>query len=80
MERETSEIRIRVKPLIKDKLLELKNKTGLGMNHIVNWALVKFMIMEKLITVFEYDNYGNTNPQYEDINKLPEDTKEVNQR
>ena len=70
-----SELRIRVKPIIKNKLEELKKKTGLGMNHIVNWALVKFMITEKLITIFEYDNEGKIDPHYEYENKLPEDIK-----
>jgi len=58
-------------------LEELKAKTGLGFNHIINWALVKFMIMEKLITIFEYDNHIKT-PHYERENTLPDEALELN--
>ena len=75
MEKETSELRIRVKPLVKERLEEFKVKTGMSINSIVNWALVKFMIMEKFIKVFEYENMTRPNPHYETINKLPEDLK-----
>ncbi len=50
-----TEIRIRVKPIVKEKLERFKEKTGLSLNYIVNWCLVKFMILEHLMTPAEYD-------------------------
>ena len=69
-----SELRIRVKPIVKEKLLKFKEETGLSINYIVNWALVKFMIMEQIMHPWEYEKRKN-NTHYEYINKLPDDLK-----
>jgi len=70
-----TELRIRVKDTIKDKLEQLKNKTGLSINYYVNYAIVKQLIMDKLLLHWEYDNMIKTDPHYEVYNKLPEDAK-----
>ncbi len=51
-----TELRVRVKPIVKEKLEEFKDKTGLSINYIVNWCLVKFMILENLMSVTEYNS------------------------
>ena len=70
-----TELRIRVKPIVKERLELLKEKMGLDINGVVNWALVKFMITEGLIKFWEYENVAKKDPHYENINKLPEDLK-----
>jgi len=71
-----TEIRIRVRPIVKEKLKEFKEKTGLSINYLVNWALVKFMVTEGIIKLWEYESNPNS-PHYAEMNKLPEDMKEV---
>ena len=70
-----TELRIRVKPLVKKRLEELKEKTGLSMNYYVNYAIVKQLILDSILKTWEYDNITRQNPHYENINKLPEDLK-----
>ena len=70
-----SEIRIRVKPIIKEKLVKLKEKTGLSINYYVNYAVVKQLLLDSILKLWEYDNIYKPDPHYETINKLPEDLK-----
>jgi len=66
-----TELRVRVKPIVKKKLEEFKDKTGLSINYIVNWCLVKFMILENLMSVIEYNNevdiYEPENPRFSEV-------------
>ena len=70
-----TELRIRVKDLIKTRLEELKKKTGLSINYYVNYAIVKQLLLDEIIIYWEYDNITKKDPHYEYINKLPEDLK-----
>jgi len=70
-----TELRIRVKDTIKDKLEQLKEKTGLSINYYVNYAIVKQLIMDKLLKHWEYMDMSKPDPHYEVYNKLPEDAK-----
>ena len=60
--------------------MQLKEKTGLSMNHYINYAIVKQLIMDKLLLYWEYDNMTKKDPHYETINKLPENMKEVSKQ
>ena len=71
-----TEIRIRVKPIIKDSLEELKEKTGFSINFQVNLAIYKYLILDLKVPYWKLDD--RPNPHYAEINKLPEDSKEVN--
>ena len=73
-----TELRIRVKEVIKDKLEQLKEKTGLSMNYYVNYAIVKQLIMDKLLLHWEYMDITDIKPQYEDIVKYPDEAQELN--
>ena len=70
-----TELRIRVKPLVKERLEKLKEKTGLSINYYVNYAVVKQLLLDSIIKHWEYENMAKKDPHYENINKLPEDLK-----
>ena len=69
----SSEIKIRVKPIIKEKLSQLKEKTGLSVNFQVNFAIFKYLILDTNAPIWELDS--RPNPYYQNINKMPEDVK-----
>ena len=71
----SSEIKIRVKPIIKEKLVQLRDKTGLSVNFQVNFAIFKYLILDTKVPLWEIDN--RPDPHYENINKLPEDMKDI---
>ena len=68
-----TEIKIRVKEVIKDKLVRIKEKTGLSFNYQINFAIFKYLILDTKVPFWELDT--RPDPHYEDINKLPEDSK-----
>ena len=70
-----TELRIRVKDVIKSRLEELKDLTGLSINYYVNYAIVKQLIMDRILKGWEFENMAKKDPHYENINKLPEDLK-----
>ena len=70
-----TELRIRVKPLVKERLEELKKKTGLSINYYVNYAVVKQLLLDKIIKHWEYNNITKPDPHYEYINKMPDEVK-----
>ena len=67
----SSEIKIRVKPIIKEKLVQLRDKTGLSVNFQINFAIFKYLILDTKVPLWEIDK--RRDPHYENINKLPED-------
>ena len=70
-----TELRIRVKDVIKDRLEELKEKTGLSINYYVNYAIVKQLVLDKILRYWELDD---KKPQYENVVKFPEEAIELN--
>ena len=68
-----SEIRIRVKPNVKEMLEANKEKYGFSINFQVNFAIFKYLILDSRIPYWKLDT--RPDPHYEDINKLPEDIK-----
>ena len=68
-----SELRIRVKPVIKEQLELIKKRTGLGLNFQVNFAIFKYLLLDLKIPYWKLD--PRPDPHYETINKLPEDLK-----
>ena len=69
-----TELRIRVKDVIKDRLEELKKEAGLSINYYVNYAIVKQLMLDKILRYWELDD---KKPQYENIVKFPEEAKDV---
>ena len=67
----SSEIKIRVKQIIKDKLFQAKKKTGLSVNFQINFAIFKYLILDIKVPFWELD--PRPDPKYQTINKLPED-------
>ena len=67
----SSEIRIRVKPNVKEMLEVNKEKYGFSINFQVNFAIFKYLILDSRIPYWKLDT--RPDPHYEDINKLPED-------
>ena len=53
------ELRIRVKPIIKDKLVKMKDKTGLSINFQINFALFKYLILDVKVPYWELDPRGD---------------------
>ena len=68
-----TEIKIRVKPIIKDKLSQLKEKTGLSINFQINFAIFKYLILDTKVPYWELDK--RPDPGYDMVNKLPEELK-----
>ena len=68
-----SEIRIRVKPIVKEMLENNKEKYGFSINFQVNFAIFKYLILELNVPLWKLDK--RPDPHYETINKLPEDLK-----
>ena len=68
-----TELRIRVRGIIKDRLEQIKKDTGQSINAIVINALYRQLIIDKVIKYWELDNIVKPDPHYENINKLPED-------
>ena len=50
------ELRVRVKPIVKKRLEELKALTGLGINWYVNYAVIKQLILDGFASHFEFEN------------------------
>ena len=48
------------------------------MNYYVNYAIVKQLIMDKLLLHWEYMDISENKPQYEDIVKYPDEAIELN--
>ena len=71
----SSEIRIRVKPNVKEMLEANKEKYGFSINFQVNFAIFKYLILDSRIPYWKLDT--RPDPHYEDINKLPEDVNEL---
>ena len=69
----SSEIKIRVKEIIKDKLVKVKEKTGLSINYQVNFAIFKYLILDTKVPFWEIDT--RPDPHYDVVNKLPEELK-----
>ena len=69
----SSEIRIRVKPNVKEMLEANKEKYGFSINFQVNFAIFKYLILDSRTPYWKLDT--RPDPHYEDINKLPEDLK-----
>ena len=69
----SSEIRIRVKPNVKEMLEANKEKYGFSINFQVNFAIFKYLILDSRTPYWKLDT--RPNPHYETINKLPEDVK-----
>ena len=69
----SSEIKIRVKEIIKDKLVQVKEKTGLSINYQVNFAIFKYLILDTKVPFWEIDT--RPDPHYDVVNKLPEELK-----
>ena len=69
----SSEIRIRVKPNVKEMLEANKEKYGFSINFQVNFAIFKYLILDSRTPYWKLDT--RPDPHYEDINKLPEDSK-----
>ena len=72
-----TELRIRVRGIIKDRLEQIKKDTGQSINAIVINALYRQLIIDKVIKYWELDNIVKPDPHYETINKLPEDFSDV---
>lgn len=68
---ETKEIRIRVKPNVKEMLEDNKEKYGFSINFQVNFAIFKYLILDSRTPYWKLDT--RPDPHYETINKLPED-------
>ena len=68
-----TELRIRVKPIIKEQLEEIKKKTGLSISFQTNFALFKYLVLDIKVPYWKLDT--RPDPHYEVINKLPEDLK-----
>lgn len=51
--RKMPEIHVRVKKLVKEKLDEIKNKYGLSINYLVNFCLIKFLVIERFVAPYE---------------------------
>ena len=69
----SSELRIRVKPKIKEMLEVNKEKYGFSFSFQVNFALFKYLILDCKVPYWKLD--PRPDPHYEEINKLPEDSK-----
>ena len=54
---------------------ELKKETGLSINYYVNYAIVKQLVLDKILRYWELDD---KKPQYENIVKFPEEAIELN--
>jgi hypothetical protein len=61
MSDDMAELRVRVSPIVKAKLERFKHKTGIPINYIVNWCLVKFMVLNKLLPPVVYDRLVKEN-------------------
>ena len=68
-----SEIRIRVKPIVKELLETNKDKYGFTINFQVNFAIFKYLVLDTKVPLWKLDT--RPDPHYEVINKLPEDLK-----
>ena len=73
--RMSSEIRIRVKPNVKEMLEANKEKYGFSINFQVNFAIFKYLVLDTKVPLWKLDT--RPDPHYEDINKLPEDMKNI---
>ena len=69
----SSEIRIRVKPNVKEMLEANKEKYGFSINFQVTWAIYKYLVIDTNAPLWKLDS--RPDPHYETINKLPEDAK-----
>ena len=72
-----SEIRIRVKPNVKEMLEANKEKYGFSINFQVNFAIFKYLALDTNVPLWKLDD--RPDPHYETINKIPEDFKEDNE-
>ena len=70
---ESKEIRIRVKPIVKELLEDNKEKYGFSINFQVTWAIYKYLVIDTNAPLWKLDD--RPDPHYETINKLPEDLK-----
>ena len=73
-----TELRIRVRGIIKDRLEQIKKDTGQSINAIVINALYRQLIIDKVIKYWELDNIVKPDPHYETINKMPDEAIELN--
>lgn len=51
-----SELKIRVKPVVKKRLEELKSHSGLSINYYVNYAIVKQLVLDRILKYWELDD------------------------
>ena len=72
----SSEIRIRVKPIVKELLEANKEKYGFSINFQVNFAIFKYLVLEVRVPLWKLDN--RPDPHYETINKMPDEAIELN--
>jgi len=68
-----TELRIRVKPVVKELLETIKEKNGFSINFQVNFAIFKYLALDTKVPLWKLDD--RPKPHYEVINKLPEDLK-----
>ena len=69
----SSEIRIRVKPIVKELLEANKKKYGFSFNFQITFAIFKYLVLDVKVPYWKLD--PRPDPHYETINKLPEDLK-----
>lgn len=72
----SSEIRIRVKPIIKEMLESNKEKYGFSINFQVNFAIFSYLIIDTKVPYWKLDD--RPDPHYETINKMPDEAVELN--
>ena len=68
-----TELRIRVKPIVKELLETIKEKNGFSINFQVNFAIFKYLALDLKVPYWKLDT--RPDPHYEAINKLPEELK-----
>lgn len=70
-----TELRIRVKPIIKEFLESIKDKNGFSINFQVNFAIFKYLILDVRVPYWKLDD--RPDPHYETINKMPDEANEL---
>lgn len=70
-----TELRIRVKPVVKELLESIKEKNGFSINFQVNFAIFKYLALDTKVPLWKLDD--RPNPHYEYINKMPDEVNEL---
>ena len=69
------ELRIRVKPAVKELLETIKEKNGFSINFQVNFAIFKYLALDTKVPLWKLDS--RPDPHYETINKMPDEVNEL---